>query len=142
MLHVLEGIAKLREVCPLRNGPPNGPFASRVSATRHGVAETKRKPSGPVRVKAADAAVAALMVRVQVCVPAHAPPHPVKVDPDAGVGVAVSVIVVPLAKLAAHVPPQLIDPSLLVTVPLPAPDLVMVRTKVLTNVAFTVCAEF
>src|ERR1700682_3338472 len=61
------------------------------------------------------------MVTVQVRVPEQAPLHPAKTEPAAGV--AVSVTVVPLAKLAEQVAPQLIPPTLLVTVPVPLPCL-------------------
>lgn len=51
--------------------------------------------------------------------PEQAPPQPVKTDSDDGV--AVRVTVVPLLKFAEHVAPQLMEPSLLVTVPFPVP---------------------
>src|ERR1035441_6259705 len=40
MLQALSGMAKSREVWPCRAGPPNGPGARRVSATRQGVTGT------------------------------------------------------------------------------------------------------
>jgi len=61
--------------------------------------------------------------------PEHGPPlHATNVDPDAGV--AVSVTIVPLLKLAAQVAPQLMDPSLLATVPIPEPCFMTVRSEV------------
>src|SRR5207253_1242093 len=44
MPQALFGTANARELPPLKNGPPNGPFAFLVSATRHGVTGTKRRP--------------------------------------------------------------------------------------------------
>src|ERR1700682_59895 len=41
MLQVLLGIVNPRTVCPLRKGPPKGPFGFRVSATGHGAAGTE-----------------------------------------------------------------------------------------------------
>ena len=40
------GIANPLETFAARNGPPKGPFAFLVSATRHGVTATKRLTSG------------------------------------------------------------------------------------------------
>jgi hypothetical protein len=58
------------------------------------------------------------IVTVQVeLVPEHAPVHPVKVEPEAAV--AVSVTAVPAAKV--------VPVGLLVTVPDPVPDFVVVR---------------
>jgi hypothetical protein len=71
--------------------------------------------------------VAALSVTVQVPVPEQPPLQPVKVEPAAGV--AVRVIVVPLVYEAAHVAPQEMPAGALVTVPVPAPDLLTVRVK-------------
>ena len=51
----------------------------------------------------------------------QAPPQPVKVEPL--VAMAVRLTMVPAAKLALQVLPQLIPEGLLVTVPLPEPDL-------------------
>ena len=68
----------------------------------------------------------AFMLTVQVAVPVHAPLHPTKVDPEAA---AVSVTTVPLSKLAAQVLPQLMPDGLLVTVPLPLPDVVTFNKK-------------
>src|SRR3990172_1302832 len=62
-------------------------------------------------------------------VPVHAPLHPRKVAPLAGA--AVRVTVVPLLKLAEHVPlPQLMPPGLLVTVPAAEPRIVTLRSEV------------
>ena len=80
-------------------------------------------------MKVAVTAVAALRVTVQVPVPEQPPPvQPVKREPAAGV--AVSVTAVPLVKLAEQVAPQVIPAGALVTVPLPVPAGVTVRTKV------------
>jgi hypothetical protein len=66
------------------------------------------------------------MLTVQVPVPLQPPPlQPVKVEP--AVGAAVRVVLVPLAKFALQVLPQLIPLALEVTVPLPLPLLVIVR---------------
>lgn len=83
-----------------------------------------------VWVNAADTLVAATIVRVHGAVPSQGPAvQPVKVEPVAGV--AVKVIWVPLAKGAEQVAPQLIPAGLLVTVPVPVPDFVMVSVKLL-----------
>ena len=69
------------------------------------------------------------MLTVQVLdVPEHAPPQPIKIEPTAGL--AVSVILWPEAKVVEHVLPQLIAAGLLVTMPLPVPDLLTVRRDV------------
>src|SRR5216684_2022725 len=47
MLQELFEIAKLREVPPARNGPPNGPAGLRVSATRQDVTGTNMSPCCP-----------------------------------------------------------------------------------------------
>jgi hypothetical protein len=68
------------------------------------------------------------MATVQVvAVPAeaHAPIHPWKTEPVAGD--ATSVTLLPLAKLAEQVVPQLTPAGVLVTVPVPVPYLVTVR---------------
>ena len=69
-------------------------------------------------MKIAPTLLALLMVTWQVVlVPEHAPDQPVKVEPEAAA--AVSVTVVPAIKL--------VPPGLVVTVPVPVPDLVTVR---------------
>ena len=68
----------------------------------------------------------ALRVIVHDAVPVHAPDHPPNVEPAAGV--AVKVTFEPLLKLALHVVPQLIPAGLLVTVPLPVPARVTLKT--------------
>src|SRR5207245_4124328 len=81
------------------------------------------------RLKVAVTVVAAETVTTHDPVPEQPPPlQPLKVEPAAGV--AVSVTAVPLAKLAAHVAPQVIPAGELVTVPLPVPAGVTVRVKV------------
>ena len=56
----------------------------------------------------------------------HPPPdQPVKVDPASAE--AVRVTLVPIVKFAWHVEPQLIPGEVLVTVPLPIPDLAIAR---------------
>ena len=71
--------------------------------------------------------MAALSVTVQVPVPEQPPLQPVKREPAAGV--AVSVIIVPLVYEAAHVVPHEMPAGALVTLPVPAPDLLTVRVK-------------
>src|ERR1051326_6399906 len=115
MLQVLLGMAKDRLVPPARKGPPNGPFAFRVSAMRQGVTGTKVS----TELKIANTVWDEFMVTVQVCAPEQAPLHPVNAEPVAGT--AVNVTVAPLARFAEQVVPQLIEPSLLVTVPVPVP---------------------
>jgi hypothetical protein len=79
--------------------------------------------------KAAVTLWAALMVTVQVPVPVQPPPvQPEKVEPAAGA--AVSVTAVPLANEAEHVAPHEMPAGLLVTVPLPVPDLATVNVEV------------
>ena len=81
------------------------------------------------------------IVTTQGPVPLHAPPQPVNVVPAAGV--AVSVTVLPLAKLALQVPPQLIPAGLLMTVPVPLPVLLIVSVVgAAVKVAATVCVPF
>src|SRR4051812_22262616 len=48
MPQALLGIAKSRVTPPPIGGPPNGPFALRVSAIRHGVMETNRSAEATV----------------------------------------------------------------------------------------------
>ncbi len=72
-------------------------------------------------------------------VPEQLPPHPAKVEP--ALAVAVRVTVVPEAKLALQAVPQLMPVGLEITVPVPVPPMVTLRTLVLgiaTNVAVTV----
>ena len=77
--------------------------------------------STKVGMKVAVTVVAAETVTVHGSVPLHPPPvQPVKAEPAAGR--AVSVTVVPLAKLAEQVAPQVIPMGLLVTVPEPLPS--------------------
>ena len=72
--------------------------------------------------KAAVTVVAAFMVTVQEPVPVQPPPlQPEKVEPAAGA--AVRVTTVPVVNDAEHVAPHEMPAGLLVTVPLPAPDL-------------------
>ena len=79
--------------------------------------------------KVAVTVVAALRVTLQVPVPEQLPPlQPEKVEPAAGV--AVRVTTVPLVNEATHVEPQEMPAGALVTVPVPAPDLLTVSAKV------------
>src|SRR5882757_4292169 len=48
MPQALCGTVNPRVACPLRNGPPKGPVALRVSAMRHGATGTKRRPDTTV----------------------------------------------------------------------------------------------
>jgi hypothetical protein len=80
--------------------------------------------------------VLAVRFALQVPVPLHAPDHPANVEPE--FGVAVSVTVVPLAKLALHVWPQLIPEGLLVVVPDPVPLFCTVSSKLEGTVEWTV----
>jgi hypothetical protein len=81
-------------------------------------------------------------VTVHVPVPEHAPLQPAKLVPMSGA--AVSVTVVPLGKLQLHVAPQEMPAGELVTVPLPAPDLLTDRMFVAPelNVAVTLVKAF
>lgn len=77
-------------------------------------------------VKLAVTLFAALIVTVQGPVPVHAPDHPVNIEPV--VADAVKVTLVPLPYDAVPVfPAQEIVPVLAVTVPMPVPDLLIVR---------------
>jgi hypothetical protein len=77
-----------------------------------------------------------VMETVQVEVPLHAPDQPENVEPVAAV--AVRVTLVPDAKEAEQVAPQLIPAGLDVTVPDPVPAFVTVSVYVgLVNVAVT-----
>ncbi len=70
-----------------------------------------------------------VIVRVQGLVPLQPPPlQPAKSEP--AVGVAFRVTTVPLVKVAEQVPPQLMPPGALVTVPLPLPALATVSVNV------------
>src|SRR2546428_13932098 len=75
--------------------------------------------------KVAMTARAALIVTLQVPVPVQLPLQPVKVAPAAGAGVRVTTV--PVVRAVEQVAPQEIPAGELVTVPLPAPDLVTVR---------------
>jgi hypothetical protein len=67
---------------------------------------------------------AAFTTNAQPPVPLQAPLQPVNVEPAAGV--ALRPTLVPLAKLALQVEPQLIPPGLEATIPEPVPALVAV----------------
>ena len=88
--------------------------------------ETLKTGSGTTALKVAVTDAFAVRVRLHGLVPEQAPDQPLKVNPAAGV--AVSVTLVPLANDAVQVVPQLIPLGLLVTVPLPVPASVTVRT--------------
>jgi hypothetical protein len=80
-----------------------------------------------VSVKVAVTVVAAVTDTVQVLVPEHTPPdHPEKVAPVPGV--AVRTTLVPYANEVAQVAPQLMPVGVDVTLPLPVPARLMVRT--------------
>ena len=66
-----------------------------------------------------------LSITLHAPVPLHAPDQPAKVEPAPGA--ELSVTVVPLAKLAPQVDPQLMPAGLLVTVPAPEPPVVTVN---------------
>ena len=66
----------------------------------------------------------AVTVRVQLPVPEQAPDHPANVEP--AIGVAVRVITVPAGKLRQP-KPQEVPAGKEPIVPLPVPDVVMVR---------------
>jgi hypothetical protein len=72
--------------------------------------------------------------------PLQAPPHPANVE--LGAGFAVSVTLVPSVYGAMQSLPQLIPAGLLVTMPLPVPVFVTVRTGLFENVAVTVRGPF
>ena len=70
----------------------------------------------------------ALAVTVHVAVPEHPPPlQPENTEPLPAT--AVKVTLVPPEKLAEQALPQLMPLRLLVTVPLPLPDLITLRVK-------------
>src|SRR5215213_8578159 len=71
------------------------------------------------------------IVTVHAPVPVHAPAQPANSNPAEAAGV--SVTIVPLAKPAEQVEPQLMPVGLLVTVPVPVPFLLTVRTSPLTR---------
>ncbi len=84
---------------------------------------------------------AALIVTVQPPLPVQAPLQLVKVEPAAGAAVRVTMVL--LLNEKAQVAPQLMPAGVLVTVPVPAPVLFTVRTKVGTvKLAVTVLAAF
>ena len=81
----LAGIVKLRGTPPLKIGPPNGPFGLRVSATRHGVIGTKRKPEPdpPVELKFAVTFLGAdIVTDVGFAEPVASPLQLAKVNPE------------------------------------------------------------
>jgi hypothetical protein len=80
-----------------------------------------------VVAKIAVTACAALIVTLQAPVPVQAPLQPAKVEPVAGA--AVRLTAVPLVNEAEQVAPQEMPAGVLVTVPLPVPDLVTVSAK-------------
>ena len=76
-------------------------------------------------VKVAPTDLASVIATMQVPVPEHAPDQPENVYPL--FAEAVRVTDVPELKLAEHVEPQLIMPSLLVTVPAPVSDVETIK---------------
>jgi hypothetical protein len=93
-------------------------------------------PMPPLKV--AVTVSAAESVRLQVLMPVQAPLHPPKEKLLFGVAVRVSWLLG--AKLALHVPGQLIPAGLLVTEPVPLPVVATVRAMPALNVALTVSA--
>jgi hypothetical protein len=76
---------------------------------------------GALAVNVAVTEVSLVKVTLHVPIPLQAPDQPANVE--VAFGAAVSVTIVPLAKLALHVVPQLIPEGLLVTFPAPVPAL-------------------
>jgi hypothetical protein len=76
-----------------------------------------------------------VIVTVQARKPVQAPDHPANAQPTPGC--AVRVTLVPPANEAAQWAPQSMPPGLEVTVPVPAPSLITVRTLPPVNVAVT-----
>src|SRR6266568_3417388 len=73
------------------------------------------------------AVLTASIVTMQELMPAHAPLRAANVEPlNAD---AVNLMLVPWSKSAVQLVPQLIAPTLLVTVPAPAPDFVIVSVN-------------
>jgi hypothetical protein len=83
-----------------------------------------RPPLAGAAEKIAPTVISLARVRLHGAVPEHAPVHPVKVEPP--LGFAVSVTVVPVAKLALHVSPQVMPAGALVIVPVPLPEFVTI----------------
>src|SRR5450755_2440839 len=72
---------------------------------------------------------AALIVTLQAPVPVHAPLQPAKVEPEPTAWVRVTTV--PLLKFVLQVPGQLMPTGLLVTVPVPVPASLTVKTKLI-----------
>jgi hypothetical protein len=121
---------------------PPGELVTNPNEARVPVLVTERGKVVVEVLKVAVTAVPTLAATVQESVPEQAPDQPAKAEP--AVGAAVRVTVLPLAKLAEHVAPQLIPAGELLTVPLPVPALVTVSEKVVEalKVAVTVVAAF
>jgi len=85
---------------------------------------SEARPLADAAEKFAPTEVSLTNVRLQGAVPEQAPVHPVKVE--LALGFAFSVTDVPVAKLALHVCPQLMSAGVLVTVPVPVPEVVTV----------------
>jgi hypothetical protein len=81
---------------------------------------------------------AALMVTTQLPVPVHAPDQPTKVEP--ALGVAVSVTTESVGNVLEQTEPQEMPAGLLLTGPLPLPDLATVRIWPTLKVAVTLRA--
>ena len=75
---------------------------------------------------------AAFIFIVQLPVPVQAPLHPAKVEPAAALTVRVTLV--PPAKVALHVPGQLMPAGVLVTVPEPVPATLTVSGNVVVPV--------
>ena len=94
---------------------------------------SSRGNASPKGANVAIAVVAPLTVNVQLPVPVQGPSQPVNCMFAAGV--AVSVTDVPFANESEQVAPQLMAPTLLMTVPEPLPGLVIVTVELTSSAA-------
>src|SRR6516165_6076673 len=138
MLQALWGIGKSRGLPGKRKGPPNVPSGPRVSATRHGVTGTNCSPPMAFWLNVAPTVRLPFIVTVQEFPRVVSQPvQPKNIEPCAAV--AVSVTGVPGLYSAEHTRPQLMEPSALVTVPLPVFETERLKVGWL-KVATTDCA--